>query len=99
MHMAKQGRITAAEFRALIAKKPPARKRSAAGVRPDVSSSIYFRSAWESNYARYLNLLMKMGVVEEWSYEPETFWFEGVRRGTNSYKPDFRVRYKGDPRL
>ncbi len=91
--------MTAAEYRALTARrKPPAPGRSKAGVRPDISPTLYLRSAWEANYCRYLNLLMKMGVVEEWSYEPETFWFSGVKRGTNSYKPDFRVLYKGDPR-
>jgi hypothetical protein len=70
--------------------------RAASGRRADLGD-IYFRSRWEANYARYLNLLVKMGVVTEWAYEPETFWFEGIRRGTASYKPDFRVRYKDDP--
>ena len=32
-------------------------------------------------------------------YEPKTFWFEGIRRGTTSYKPDFYVKYKGDDRV
>lgn len=98
MHMAKQGHVSAALYRTLIGKKPAARKRSATGVRPDVSPTIYFRSAMEANFARYLNLLLKMQVVEHWEYEPETFWFEGIKRGTNSYKPDFRVKYRGDPR-
>lgn len=93
-----QPRMSSAEFRALTAKgKPTARPRSKAGVRDDLG--LFVRSSWEANYCRYLNLLMKMGVVEEWSYEPETFWFKGVKRGTNSYKPDFRVKYKGDPKI
>jgi hypothetical protein len=71
--------------------------RAAAGRRADLGDT-YFRSRWEANYARYLNLLMRMGVVTEWAYEPETFWFEGVKRGTVSYKPDFRVMYKDDPK-
>lgn len=71
--------------------------RAAAGRRADLGDT-YFRSRWEANYARYLNLLVRMGVVTEWAYEPETFWFHGVKRGTVSYKPDFRVLYKGDPK-
>jgi hypothetical protein len=70
--------------------------RAKGGVRSDVGEQ-YFRSSWEANYARYLNLLIKLGAVERWEYEPETFWFKGVLRGTNSYRPDFRVKYKNDP--
>src|SRR5262249_48437774 len=72
--------------------------RTKSGVRPDLGG-LFVRSSWEANYARYLNLLMRLGVVEKWDYEPETFWFKGIRRGTTSYRPDFRVKYKGDSRL
>ena len=93
--------MTAAEFRALQAARRPrlvgGRMQVKAGVRPDISPTIRFRSAWEANYARYLNLLQKMGVVEWWKHESKTFWFEGIKRGTNSYKPDFEVKYVGDP--
>jgi hypothetical protein len=68
--------------------------RCKSGFREDLG--IFVRSAWEANYARYLNLLKKLGVVVEWEYEPETFWFESIKRGVRSYKPDFRVLYKGD---
>lgn len=55
---------------------------------------IYMRSHWEANYARYLDFLKhKLKEIEDWEYEPQTFWFEGVRRGCVSYKPDFRVKY------
>jgi hypothetical protein len=66
------------------------RVRSLAGYRTDLPG-IYFRSAWEANYARYLNLLIKTGAIKAWQYEPTTFWFDGIKRGTNNYKPDFRV--------
>jgi DNA-binding Lrp family transcriptional regulator len=66
------------------------------GRRADLGG-LYVRSAWEANYARYLNVLVRMKVVESWAYEPETFWFEGIRRGVMSYKPDFRVMYRNDP--
>lgn len=72
--------------------------RTRSGRREDLGG-MFFRSSWEANYARYLNLLMSMKVVEKWDYEPETFWFDGVKRGTNSYKPDFRVKYRNDERL
>lgn len=71
--------------------------RCRSGRRDDLGPT-FFRSSWEANYARYLNLLMKMGVVESWEFEPKTFWFEGVKRGTASYLPDFCVKYKGDPK-
>lgn len=52
---------------------------------------IYFRSKWEMNYARYLQWLAERGEIAAWAYEPDTFWFEQVRRGTRCYIPDFRV--------
>jgi hypothetical protein len=67
--------------------------RAASGYRDDLPG-IFFRSSWEPNYARYLNLLVKLGLVVEWAYEPETFWFSEIKRGVRSYKPDFRVLYK-----
>jgi len=57
--------------------------RSHAGKRKDLGD-IYFRSATEANYARYLNL-----AKIKWEFEPRTFYFEGVRRGNVSYTPDF----------
>lgn len=51
----------------------------------------YFRSKWESNYARYLEYLKQLGEIKEWQHEPKCFWFEGVKRGTVSYLPDFWV--------
>lgn len=51
----------------------------------------YFRSRWEANYARYLQWLKERGIIAEWQHEPETFWFEQIKRGVRSYLPDFRV--------
>ena len=51
----------------------------------------YYRSRWEANYARYLEWLKSRGEIADWAYEPETFWFEAIKRGVRSYKPDFRV--------
>ena len=51
----------------------------------------YFKSKWERNYARYLEWLKSRGEITDWFYEMKTFWFEGIRRGITSYKPDFVV--------
>lgn len=72
--------------------------RARGGRRPDIGDT-WFRSSWEANYARYLNLLKRMGVVESWEYEPQTFWFDGIKRGVVSYLPDFAVKYRDDERL
>ena len=71
------------------------RRVNVAGVRPDIGP-MYFRSKMEANYARYLNLLQTMGVIESWHYEPETFWFLDIKRGVRSYKPDFRAQYRNE---
>lgn len=52
---------------------------------------IFCRSTWEVNYARYLEWLKKSGQIKEWAYEPKRFLFEAIKRGNNSYLPDFRV--------
>jgi hypothetical protein len=74
----------------------PSSRVSSAGRAADLGDT-YFRSSWERNYARYLNFLMhNLKVVDHWSFEPETFWFKGLKRGCVSYKPDFRVKFKTD---
>lgn len=55
---------------------------------------FFARSRWEANYARYLEFLKVNGEISEWEHEPETFWFEAIRRGSRSYLPDFRVTNK-----
>ncbi len=64
------------------------------GRRKDLGK-YYFRSAWEANYARYLNFLVRTKFIDKWEYEPDTFWFEAIRRGTRSYLPDFKVYKDG----
>lgn len=66
------------------------------GVRDDIGT-MFFKSAWEANYARYLMFLVKVGEIIKWAYEPTTFWFEKIRRGIRSYKPDFQVWPKTGP--
>jgi hypothetical protein len=52
---------------------------------------IFIRSRWEANIMAYLEFLKKKGEIIDWEYEPETFWFKNIKRGTNNYKPDFRI--------
>lgn len=52
----------------------------------------YYRSKWEANYARYLEWLKEKKQIADWKHEPKTFWFEGIKRGTLSYLPDFWVQ-------
>lgn len=51
----------------------------------------YFKSRWERNYCRHLEWLKSLGEIRDWDYEPKTFWFEGIKRGVVSYRPDFLV--------
>lgn len=71
---------------------PAQQKRSVGGVRQDLGGQ-FFRSAWEANYARWLNWLMAAGEVTAWEYEPETFYFPDQKRGVLSYTPDFRITW------
>lgn len=52
---------------------------------------IFFRSGWEVNYARYLEWLRQNKKIVSWEFEPDTFWFEKIKRGVRSYLPDFKV--------
>lgn len=77
-------RLAAGEMR-------PKYSRCAGGRRPDLGD-VYFRSAWEANYARFLNLMVAQGHVAAWEYEAKTFVFEAIKRGVRAYTPDFLVR-------
>lgn len=60
------------------------------GKRADMDDT-YFRSSWEANFARYLNFLVDNCDVARWEYEPDTFEFTAIKRGTRHYTPDFKV--------
>ena len=64
--------------------------RGKQGKRADLNNR-YFRSAWEANYARYLNWLLKKGLVSAWDYEIDRFDFIKIKRGCRSYLTDFKV--------
>lgn len=69
--------------------------KSAQGWRTIGDKKCYFRSKWEANFARYLECCKQNGAIHDWEYEPQTFWFEGIKRGVCSYKPDFK-RYNSE---
>lgn len=52
---------------------------------------IFFRSDWEYKFALWLQGLKAKHVIQNWEHEPETFWFNAIKRGVRSYTPDFKV--------
>lgn len=66
-------------------------KFSKKGWRDIGEQRIYARSSWEANYARFLEFQRAQGLIQKWEHEPETFWFDKIKRGRRSYLPDFRV--------
>jgi hypothetical protein len=54
---------------------------------------MYLKSLWEKRYCLYLSFMKKHKHIVDYSYEPETFWFDGIRRGVTNYKPDFCVHF------
>lgn len=71
---------------------PPRKASWKAGWRVIGGVNKYYRSGWEANYARYLEWLKGQQQIAAWKHEPTTFWFEGIKRGTRSYLPDFWVQ-------
>jgi hypothetical protein len=52
---------------------------------------FYTRSLAEKRFAQYLQFLKDKKSISDYHYEPKTFWFEGIKRGCVSYKPDFLI--------
>ena len=75
----------------LVGENPNSRNGFKRGIYDINGRDIFFRSSWEANYALYLDFLIKQRQVKSWEFEPDTFWFEKIRRGVRSYKPDFKV--------
>lgn len=67
------------------------RNTTKSGGKRDDLNGQYFRSGWEANYARYLNWLIERKEIQRWEFEPDTFEFEGIKRGSKFYTPDFKV--------
>ncbi len=65
-------------------------KRTAIGKRNSLDG-LFVRSSWEANFALYLRWMKQNGQIRDWKYEPDTFEFLPIKRGTRFYTPDFRV--------
>ncbi len=57
------------------------KSRLKSGFKDDIGVKV--RSGWEGNVLRWLTSLGK-----KWQYEPRTFIFEGIKKGTMGYMPD-----------
>ncbi len=53
--------------------------------------TYFYRSSWEANISAYFEFLKTNKEIKDWEYEPTTFWFEEIKRGVRSYKPDYRI--------
>ena len=51
----------------------------------------YSKSNYERLFAKYLQFLKTKKHIKEWWYEPDLFYFEGIKRGVTNYTPDFKV--------
>lgn len=69
------------------------RPRTKKGWYTSRGRKYYLKSSWELKYAEYLDKLLESGIIASWEYEPDTFWFEKIKRGVRSYTPDFKVEY------
>lgn len=68
-------------------KAAPAKNPSLRSGKRDDLNDLYVRSGWEANVARVLNKKKK-----KWEYEPKTFVFNNIQRGSVSYTPDFLIK-------
>jgi hypothetical protein len=83
----------------IIFRKPPLKKKG-----DDTYSNVrggwfdnhegkryYMKSQWELNWACYQEFRRKRGLIKDWLYEPDEYWFDQIKRGTRSYRPDFKI--------
>lgn len=63
----------------------------AKGGRRANQENRYYRSAWEANWGLYLNFLVSQKQIKTWEYEPDTFEFKTIKKGTRFYTPDFKI--------
>ena len=77
----------------LSSSSAPAQRQTHKGWEVIDDKRCYFKSKWEYRYALYLSFMKKHKKILDWKYEPKTFYFEGIKRGTTNYKPDFLVHF------
>lgn len=66
------------------------------GIRRIANTNYFYRSKWEANYARYLQVLKTKGLILDWQFEPDKFYFNNAKgkQAVKAYVPDFKVFYK-----
>jgi len=71
---------------------PPRHKTSWKGGWHQIGDrKIYMRSSWEYKYALLLDNRKRLGLIKDWFYEEDTFWFDAIKTGTRCYTPDFKI--------
>lgn len=65
--------------------------RSKKGTIEIGGKKVFCRSSWEANICAYFQFLKDNGEIKDWDLEVKTFWFENIKRGVRSYKPDFFI--------
>ena len=53
--------------------------------------TCHFRSQFEYKWAQYLQFLKESREIQEWEYEPETFYFPNEKTAPVQYTPDFKI--------
>jgi len=66
-------------------------KRFKQGWREFGGKRCFYRSRWEANYGMYLEYQKQSGIIFDWLHEPQTFWFDKIKRGIVTYLPDFKI--------
>ena len=79
----------------LVAWRAAGKPRAGAEKREKTGSSVRpwhpYRSKWEADYAHYLDLLIPVGNLVSWDYEPDR-----LEIGVGAfYTPDFRIITRG----
>jgi hypothetical protein len=92
-HLIAKGMLSPEDVPVTLSKASNAPKGTAAnaGWRVVGEQRIYARSSWEANFSRYLEWMRVQRGISSWSHEKAEYWFEKIKRGVRSYKPDFEV--------
>lgn len=86
--------MSMAQYKRLMAAPKKAIKKDSKSKKASVTIgciTFFARSPWEANIAAYFENEKRKGKIRTWEHEPDTFWFEMIRRGVRSYLPDFKI--------
>ncbi len=86
--------ISLKQYKAMLVKPAVSTKADNRSKKATVTigtTTFFARSTYEANIAAYYQFLQDGGSIAKWEHEPDTFWFEKIRRGVRSYLPDFKI--------